>query len=495
MLWKSRMATSPGRNIVMRDANSTYAFIGIKSVDDTNPNMGVNSAGLAVANSLVNGQGGNFTFTGYVLRNFGTVGEVDAYIREPNHVTTVSGCFPFMDYAGNTVMYEMHGLDPNFPYTYDALDPNRIEQRTYGRVIRANEWHRHTDGTDNLTIGGRYFTGRVESDGLIGLGVLSDFTIMQGNSGSSGFEWMRYGPNRPEHYADIANDEVTASMIVHGVAVNEDPLLATMWIGLGHPNFTIAVPTWVAVADIPPELGDTGLSLYDLANTLRLHNQETLTQASVFPVEARFFRVVNRLMQTWRTSTPIALQDMPRVEGRMAADAYTLLARLVQDPNHIAPAVNIEMADRAGYIRFKAINLSIDDLSVNMGDTWGYYDDFSTHKMEHDSYQHSQVLPEGVVSPLPWLCYTRVLYQPPNTLAFSPGGRDAAELLYRFPLFNEMPPVVAYVKIFARDLRGGYGNYELSPDGINWPLAGRIVFGAQRIDLLTGPLGDVAVLP
>ena len=486
LLWKSRMPSTYGRNIVFRDANSPYAFIGIKTVGDSNVNMGVNSAGLATGNTVIDSQGGNYPFTGHVLGYFATVPEVAEYIADPNHVTTVSGCFPFMDALGNTVMYEMHGGNPLFPYFYDALDPDRIPQDVYGFVIRANEWHRHTDGTDNLLIGGRYETGRVEVQGLISLNLLSDFTVMQGNNGAAGFEWMRYGPNRPP-YADIANDSVSASMIVHGVAPDEDPTLDTMWIGLGHPNFTIAVPTWVAVADIPPQLGATPPSLYDLANTLRQHDQEVLTQASVFPVEARLFAEVNELMVTWRNSTPIALRDMPRVEWQMAADGYSLLARLGQDPNHVAPVVKIEMANNAAYIRFKAINLSIDDLGVNTCNTWGYFDDFSTERVEHDSYQHSQIVPEGIIIPQPFLCYTHVLYQPPDTLAFSPGGRDAAELLYRFPVFNEMPPVLAYVKLLVRNLQHGYGTYQLSADGVNWPRSGQLAFGQQRIDLMTGP--------
>ena len=171
----------------------------------------------------------------------------------------------------------------------------------------------------------------------------------------------------------------------------------------------------------------------------------------------------------------------------MAEDAHSLLACLATlDPDHQAPPVKIEMATGAAYIRFKGINISIDDLNVNTCNSWWYVDDFSTTKAEHDSYQHSPFLPENTPSTLPFLCYTHVIYQPPNTLAFSPGAQDAADLFYRFPVFNEMPPILAYLTVLVRDLHHGGGTYELSRDGIVWPQSGRLAIGPQRIDLLAG---------
>ena len=102
LLFKSRMATTPGFNLVDRDDTGTYTYVGVRSSSDTNVNMGLNSAGLSMGNSLVDGLGGNFAFTAFCLANGA---DVPGIPWDPAYVATVSGCFPFMDATGNTVLY------------------------------------------------------------------------------------------------------------------------------------------------------------------------------------------------------------------------------------------------------------------------------------------------------------------------------------------------------------------------------------------------------
>jgi hypothetical protein len=187
--------------------------------------------------------------------------------------------------------------------------------------VRANEFHENTDGTDDTSIAGRYRSGNTNISGLISLGELSARTVVQGNQGSSGYEFMRYGPGRP--LSTIAANTVSSAMTVHGVAAGEDPALATMWAMLGHSNYSISVPTWVHVADVPDCLANGQMAAR--ANSLFAKGNETATQASTLPSEAHLFEEVNELLEQWRSVRPPCPEQMTRVEHRMAADAYSLL--------------------------------------------------------------------------------------------------------------------------------------------------------------------------
>jgi len=116
-------------------------------------------------------------------------------------------------------------------------------------------------------------------------------------------------------------------MAVHGVAPNEDPALATMWVILGQSNYGIAVPAWVRVSDIPPCLSSG--DMYDRAKSLYNKRNEATTQASTFPVEAHMFDVVdNTLLPHWRAEGVPSVAEMTRIEHCMANDAYSLLVCL-----------------------------------------------------------------------------------------------------------------------------------------------------------------------
>ena len=52
----------------------------------------------------------------------------------------------------------------------------------------------------------------------------------------------------------ISRTTTVSWAVFHGVKAGENPLLTTMWIGLGDPKFSAAVPCWVATADVAAEL-------------------------------------------------------------------------------------------------------------------------------------------------------------------------------------------------------------------------------------------------
>lgn len=479
MLWKSRMWG--GTNIVVRTQGPEHLFLGVKSMGDSQVNMGVNVKGLATGNSLVGSAGGNWAFMGHCLGTFKTVQDVRDFLENGGDISQVSGCFPFIDATGDATMFE---IDHGQYLEYWCLNEAREAQDMLGWVVRANEFHWRADGTDDLSIGGRYLTARFNTDGLVDLGKLSCLTIMQGwSSVVQPYEFMRYGPGLP--LPTIALPEVCSSMAMHGVAPNEEPRLSTMWIGLGEANYCIAVPTWVIVEDIPDclENGD----MVDRTEELYAAGNEELTQQSVFPVEAHLYAEVEELLQTWRPYFSLAERDLQRVETVMTDDAYSLMWCLTHIANdNLAPSVTIQTAPLSrAFVRFNGDHISIDDLVVVSPPEVVYFDDFSTHQAEHDSYDHSVFWPEmAFPPPEPYLFYTHFV-QPPGALAFMKYDGVPAHLAYQF-LLPPMATARPYLKVVVYNLGEGYGSYSLSGNGQTWTLPMPLRFGENRINLIAG---------
>jgi hypothetical protein len=346
ILWKSRMTGRKPDHEVMFFFGVPYRYIGVRGGSAYYPQMGVNSAGLCTGNSQVGPDGsGDGPFTEHVLRNFATVDEVRDYIQQElaAGMLNVSGCFPIADAAGNAVIFEINRS--NWVLEYDAMNPNRADQGLLGWIVRANEFHDMPDGTDDTSIGGRYLSGVYNIDGLIEIDLLSARTVMQGNDGLHGYEFMRYGPGRP--LDTLAAATVGSSMVVHGVLPDEDPALVTMWILLGHSDYGIAVPMWVRVTNIPDQL--TSGELAALANSLYDEQSEAATQASTLPLEAFLFDETEALLAHWRSAGVPSVEEMTRVETRMADDAYSVLYCLdFNDHDNRAPACALSLAETSG---------------------------------------------------------------------------------------------------------------------------------------------------
>jgi hypothetical protein len=352
LLWKSRMTGRTPDHEVAYFFDAPYNYIGVRGGGAYYPQMGVNSAGLCTGNSQVGPYDwGDGPFTQHILRNFSTVDQVRDYIQQQlaAQALNVSGCFPIADAQGNAVIFEINWS--NWVLEYDAVDPDRAGQNMLGWVVRANEFHNHSDGTDNTNILGRYHAGVHNIDGLIQLDLLSARTVMQGNDGADGYEFMRYGPGRL--LDTIAAPTVGSSMVVRGVRPDEDPALATMWILFGHANYGVAVPMWVRVINVPDQL--TNGEMAALANALYVEQNEADTQASTLPLESFLFAETEALLEYWRLVGVPSVEEMTRVETRMADDAYSLLGSLVyNDHDNKAPTCALSMAETAGlYVHFQ----------------------------------------------------------------------------------------------------------------------------------------------
>ncbi len=368
ILWKTGDGADSRQHLAFVD-DSPHNYLVTRSGDSGVFN-GLNDAGVALGNTWVGGACNNSAPQEYVLKHCASLSEIRDYIHE--EVTAgrcnASGCFPFIDAQGNASIFEINRSD--WFLEYDSMDPDRQAQGLYGFVVRANEFHERTDGTDDTSItGGRYESGTYNTSGLVGSDMLCARTIVQGNDGANGFEFLRYGPGRS--LATIARSFTRTARVVHGVAPGEDPALATMWVILGQPNYGIAVPAWVRVSDIPQCLASG--DMYDRAKSLYQKGAETVTQASVLPAEAHLFDEVEELLTYWREEGVPSVTEMTRVEHRMAEDAYSLLDCLdnTQSDNK-APdvAFNLFTDGLAVDFALTAADLdgTIDDIEWNFGD-------------------------------------------------------------------------------------------------------------------------------
>jgi hypothetical protein len=345
ILWKVRDTDDRHQQLV-HSSGYPYNYIGVRSQGGS-IFMGLNEAGLCSGNSAVSspegsGSTNNASLQNHVLRNCDSIDQVRDYIQSEIDFRNcnASGCFPFVDANGGAVIFEVNRS--NWFLEYDSMDPDREGQGLLDFVVRANEFHQRTDGTDDISImGGRYESGTYNVLGLISEDMLCAQTIIQGDAGpNNGYEFVRYGPGRT--LSSISRSSNRSTIVVHGIAPDEDPALATMWVILGQSNYGIAVPTWVKVATIPKCLSSG--AMYDRVKSLYNKGNEAVTQASIFPVEAHMFDiVVNTLLPHWRAKGVPSVAAMTRIEHQMANDAYSLLDCLdnYQSDNK-APEVSLD---------------------------------------------------------------------------------------------------------------------------------------------------------
>ncbi len=385
ILWRSHDGEEGSSHHLEYVSASPYSYL---TVYTSYPFMGLNEAGVASVNSYVApcNSCDNSTIQTHVMENFDSLDEIRDYIQSSVDAGTcnATGCFPFIDANGNASLFEISYSD--WFLEYNPMDPDRIAQDLYGFVIRANEFHNHSDGTDNTSITGRYQTGTYNTSGLVNINGLSVSTIIQGDNGSNGFEFLRYGPGRP---LDAISRPITShATVTQGVAPGEDPALTTMWVILGQSNYGIAVPAWVKVSNIPSCLANG--DMYNRARSLYNKGNEATTQASTFPVEAHILNIVNNeLLPHWRTNGVPSVAEMTRIEHQMANDAYSLLNCLDNtQSNNKAPQITLDAYPDGLTLYFELTasdaDGTIDSVEWDFGDDQNSTQAYPTHTYDQE---------------------------------------------------------------------------------------------------------------
>jgi hypothetical protein len=397
--WKVRMLDWQRNHLVYKRVGDTtcnpdgsvagvvqYAYV---AMIDPNPNkaippgnevrQGLNTAGLSCSH---NAKGQNWGWpNSHFLANMTGISEVHDYIENTG---ITKGSFYFLNDAGsNAALWELHESAVRSDgkgrqrFRYATTSPTRDAQyitisggTENGRVVtrsgfaaRANTGHYSGNGNTSCGDGAdtpgttEYVTNQIArnkaalqySDHCASLyGSLTVKTLFQGMIAHRGvideYDFVR----------EFSPATTVGATAVHGVLPGEDPRLSTMWTALGHTNFSITVPVWAVVTDLPDTMDNQNNGCFaDIVGGNNsgggLYNSglgAAHVQARSLPMESKFFdTVLCELLPYWRTqdwsnvATTVKITDeMTRVENQMSADAYSLLERMLNgDPNNYAP--------------------------------------------------------------------------------------------------------------------------------------------------------------
>ena len=291
LLWKNR-DFSQKHNEVIRLTGGTYNAIGVVNAGSrTSVWMGTNDAGFCIENSLsldLNSKTttkgpGNGSLMRRALESCATIDDFIKLLNETEKTGRVTcGNFGVIDANGGAAMFEVSRTGHTM---FDANDPNTAP---HGYIVRANF---STTGQKlpplptpsqlaGISSAGRYLRACSLLDSQTDAKISAEFLIRNCARDLAGPDGTCYSGTVNSTEPDLPTEIPTAETIsrfttvsaavFHGVKDGEDASLTTMFVFLGDPKFSIAVPCWAAVSEIPDALQDkSGGEIGEVALTLR----------------------------------------------------------------------------------------------------------------------------------------------------------------------------------------------------------------------------------
>lgn len=275
ILWKNRDFRVT-KNEVVRIENGKYKAIALVNAGNRSSIwMGVNDAGLCIENSVtrdldapkeVTGPG-NGGFMLLALKTCATVAEVKQLL-EKTDLSGRSTCanFGVIDADGGAALFE---ASRNSHVMFDANDPQVAPQ---GIIVRSNfsmtgqsfDGMPTAEQLQNVYSGERFLRASDLLSSAAGDKLEIRYLLRHCARDLSGGDCVPYpgsvnGPagSLPEFIETkntISRTTTVSYAVFQGVRNGEDPLLTTMWLGLGDPKFSVAVPCWVAADVVATEL-------------------------------------------------------------------------------------------------------------------------------------------------------------------------------------------------------------------------------------------------
>ncbi len=265
LLWKNR-DTGTLSNKVILVSEHPYSFLALVDADDTAGRAawaGVNAVGFGIANSasynLPQPTGELQEQEGVVmaeaLRTCRTVGDLEELIkRRQGKRLGVRTNFFAIDADGGAVIIETH----NHGYTrYEAstFPGQRLANTNYSRSGGEN------DGSGYLRFDRESELLRTVPPESLDAGTV--FRVLSRDLGHPLLQhparntWASLPADRPywihTNYT-IDRPSTASAVVIQGVPPGQDPAHTTMWVALGEPVTTIAVPLWIAAGAPPDEL-------------------------------------------------------------------------------------------------------------------------------------------------------------------------------------------------------------------------------------------------
>jgi hypothetical protein len=267
LLWKNRDTDQLSNKVVFVE-EQPFSYLALVNADDTGGRMawaGVNSAGFAIVNSvaynLPRPSGEQQDLEGIImadaLRTCSTIGDFEREVKRnfgPDLGSQAN--FLTIDAQGGAAIFEVHNHGST---RIDAADaPEKY-------LVNTNF---SRSGTEDQGAGYLRFDRESALLKTLPAGALSHEQILQVVSRDLGHallrnperaEWKKLPPDTPfwVHTNHTINRQSTSAAVVfQGVRAGEDPRRTTMWVILGEPVTSIAVPLWVAAGTPPAEFWD-----------------------------------------------------------------------------------------------------------------------------------------------------------------------------------------------------------------------------------------------
>ena len=351
LLWKNRDTDEQNNKLIFL-TEGPFLAVGLADVTSLSSVwMGVNEKGFAIENSdsedLGSSGAENGTFMRYALLHCASVADFENLLVETNITSRKTRAnYGVIDALGNAAIFEV-GSD-SF-YKFDANDPAAAP---HGFLVRTN-FAFTGDGSGAGYI--RYdramtlLTPAAMTRSLSHKFMLKTLARDLNNEVIDPYPLPYEGSQDglPEGYIRTNNSinryRTRSCGVFHGVLPGEDPLLTTMWVILGEPVCSIAVPVWVMAGSVPQELNGSNtapfcdaaivkksfcypLTVYpEYINTYRLDNGlGGGTFSFTIPTEDWTLKIAQDVMTEWRGSLPLA-RTVAQVQNQITRQAYWCL--------------------------------------------------------------------------------------------------------------------------------------------------------------------------
>jgi hypothetical protein len=371
LLWKNR-DTEDVQNKVVFFSEGKYEAIGVVTADSSSSIwMGINSAGLAMENSASSDLDGtssaeNGSFMKYALQNCATVDEFEQLLISTNSSgRKTKANYGLIDASGGAAIFETG----NQAYArFDANDPNVAP---LGFIVRTNYaftgggggsgYERYDRALELLT--GAALNSNLSHDYILKT-VARDLKNDQVDPYPLPFEGSQEGHANGYIRTNYSINRYTtrSCAVFHGVISGEDPLLSTMWIILGEPVCSVAVPLWVLAGATPAEMDGQTTAPMNEASVLKeesCYTDPTSSSTSpqyintyaiadgaggglfsyTFPIENWALNQAASSMNSWRAAFPTA-NEMHEFEATVASQVYCSFVTSIP-PSDIQPPLHL----------------------------------------------------------------------------------------------------------------------------------------------------------
>ena len=265
LLWKNR-DTDFLNNKILHVSESPYSYLALVNAEDRSGRWayaGLNSAGFAIFNSvaynLPEAESEMKDLEGMImadaLRRCASVDDFEAYLKESLGPSLGSlANFGVIDARGGAAIFEVSNRNYKKLSAADAAEKYLVNSNFarsgkeaagagYLRFERASQLFR---ALSSAGISHRQILGRITRDTGHVLVAQPSFT-----------QFRDFSAKKPGWLASrdtIDRDSTSAAVVVQGRKPGDGPSLATLWVQLGEPLFTIAVPLWVEAGAVPEAL-------------------------------------------------------------------------------------------------------------------------------------------------------------------------------------------------------------------------------------------------